>query len=169
MVDNRSACPSALGSKVTFDATAGTTYRIAVAEPGGDHTQDTFTLKVIDGTPPIDTVSPSVTGTSPANNATGVLRGANPTSTFSEALQASTINTTFRLRKAGTTTNVAAAVSYDPATKRATLNPNVDLKAGATYVATVTTGTKDLAGNQLDQDPNTAGNQAKSWKFQVKR
>jgi len=169
VVDNRSACPSALGSKVTFDATAGTTYRIAVAEPGGDHTQDTFTLKVIDGTPPIDTVSPSVTGTSPANNATGVLRGANLTATFSEAVQASTINTTtFRLRKSGTTTNVGAAVSYDPATKRATLNPNVDLKAGATYVATLTTGAKDLAGNQLDQDPNTAGNQAKSWQFKVK-
>jgi len=85
-------------------------------------------------------------------------------------VQASTINTTaFRLRKAGTTTNVAAAVSYDPVTKRATLNPNVDLKAGATYVATVTTEAQDLAGNQLDQDPNTAGNQAKSWQFKVKR
>ncbi len=163
VADNRYACPSALGSKVTFDAVAGTTYRIAVAEPGGDHTQNTFTLKVIDRT------SPSVASTSPANNATGVLRGANVTATFSEAVQASTINTTtFRLRKSGTTTtNVAAAVSYDPATKKATLNPNVNLKAGATYVATVTTGAMDLAGNQLDQDPNTAGNQAKSWKFKV--
>ena len=76
VASNRSACPNALiGSKVTFDATAGTTYRIAVAEPGGDHTQDTFTLKVIAGTPPMDTASPSVVGTSPANDATGVLRG----------------------------------------------------------------------------------------------
>ena len=84
-------------------------------------------------------------------------------------MQASTINnTTFRLKKSGTTTNVAAAVSYDPATKNATLNPSVDLKAGATYVATVTTGARDLAGNQLDQDPNTAGNQSKSWQFKVK-
>ena len=84
-------------------------------------------------------------------------------------MQASTINTTtFRLRKSGTTTNVAAALSYDPATKRATLNPNANLQAGATYVATVTTGAKDLAGNQLDQNPNTSGNQAKSWQFKVK-
>ena len=84
-------------------------------------------------------------------------------------MQASTINTTtFRLRKAGTTTNVAAAVSYDPATKRTTLNPNANLQAGATYVATVTTGAKDLAGTQLDQDPSTAGNQAKSWQFKVR-
>jgi hypothetical protein len=34
-------------------------------------------------------------------------------------------------------------------------------------VATLTTGAKDLAGNQLDQNPNTAGNQAKSWQFKV--
>jgi subtilisin family serine protease len=170
VANNRTACPSApFGSKVTFDATAGTTYKIAVAEPGGDHTQDTFTLKVTGGTPPIDTASPSVVGTSPANNATGVLQGANLTATFSEAMQASTINTTtFRLRKSGTTTNVTAAVSYDPATKRATLNPNANLQAGATYVATVTAGARDLAGNQLDQNPSTAGNQAKSWQFKVK-
>jgi hypothetical protein len=170
VANNRTACPSApFGSKVTFDAVAGTTYKIAVAEPGGDHTQDTFTLELIDRSSPIDTASPSVTGTSPANNATGILRGANLTATFSEAMQPSTINTTtFRLRKSGTTTNIAAALSYDPATKRATLNPNVDLKAGTTYVATVTTGARDLAGNQLDQDPSTAGTQAKSWKFKVK-
>ena len=168
VANNRSYCPNYLGSKVTFDATAGTTYRIAVAEPGGDHTQNTFTLEVIGKTSPIDTTPPGVTGTSPANNATGVLQGANLTATFSEAMQASTINTTtFRLRKSGTTTNVAAALSYDPATKRATLNPNANLQAGATYVATVTTGAKDLAGNQLDQNPNTAGNQAKSWQFKV--
>ena len=112
---------------------------------------------------------PTVTGTSPVNNATAVLRGANVTATFSEAMQASTLNTTtFGLRKSGTTTNVAAAVGYDPATKRATLDPNVDLKAGATYTATVTTGAKDQSGNQLDQDPITAGNQTKSWQFKVK-
>jgi hypothetical protein len=169
VANNRSYCPNYLGSKVTFDATAGTTYRIAVAEPGGDHTQNTFTLELIGKTSPIDTTPPGVTGTSPANNATGVLQGANVTATFSEAMDASTINTTtFRLRKSGTTTNVAAALSYDPATKRATLNPNANLQAGTTYVATLTTGAKDLAGNQLDQNPNTAGNQAKSWQFKVK-
>jgi subtilisin family serine protease len=168
VADDRNSCPEVYGSKVTFNATAGTTYKIAVADTGAENSEGAFTLKVIGGTSP--SVSPSVTGTSPANNATGVLRGANATATFSEAMQASTINTTtFRLRKSGTTTNVAAALSYDPATKRATLNPNVDLKAGATYVATITTGATDLAGNQLDQDPSTAGNQAKSWKFTVKR
>jgi hypothetical protein len=31
----------------------------------------------------------------------------------------------------------------------------------------VTTGAQDLAGNALDQDPNLANNQSKSWKFKV--
>jgi len=62
---------------------------------------------------------------------------------------------------------VSTAVTYDAATKTATLNPNDNLTAGATYTATITTQAKDLAGNGLDQDPNTAGNQAKSWKFKV--
>jgi Subtilase family/Bacterial Ig-like domain len=170
VADDRNSCPELYGSKLSFDAVAGTTYRIAVADTGAENSEGAFTLKVIGPTPPIDTAAPSVAGTSPANNATGVLRGANVRATFSEAMQASTINTTtFRLRKSGTTTNVAAAVSYDPATKRATLNPNVDLKAGATYTATVSTGARDQSGNQLDQDPSTAGNQAKSWQFKVKR
>jgi hypothetical protein len=31
----------------------------------------------------------------------------------------------------------------------------------------VTTGAQDLAGNALDQNPNIAGNQSKTWKFTV--
>jgi hypothetical protein len=163
VADNRSACPSGLGSKVTFDATAGTTYRIAVAEPdGGDHTQDTFTLEVGDTKPP------TVTSTSPADNATGVARGADLKATFSEPMQASTVTaSTFKLTKQGATSSVSATVTYDPATKTATLNPNKNLAAGATYTATVTTQAKDVAGNGLDQDPTLANNQPKSWKFTV--
>ena len=67
----QNSCPNDLGSKVTFNATAGTTYRIAVAEPGGDNSEHTFTLELIGKTSPIDTTPPGVTGTSPANNATG--------------------------------------------------------------------------------------------------
>ena len=61
--------------------------------------------------------------------------------------------------------NVAAAVSYEPINRRATLNPDVDLEAGATYVATLTTGATDVSGNQLDQDPAASGNQQKVWYF----
>jgi Big-like domain-containing protein len=162
VVDDRNSCPDAYGSKVTFNATAGTTYRIAVADTGGDYMEDTFTLEVVDKKPP------TVTSTSPANNATGLARGANVKATFSEPMRASTITgSTFRLIKQGATSNVSAAVTYDSATNVATLNPNTNLTAGATYTAAMTTQTKDLAGNGLDQDPNTAGNQAKSWRFKV--
>ena len=48
---------------------------------------------------------------------------------------------------------------------KAILDPDVNLDAGSSYVAKITTGAKDLATNRLDQDPTTAGNQAKRWKF----
>ena len=150
----------ALGSKVTFNATKNTTYRILV--DGFTGQQGTFTLQVI------DKAAPKVTSTSPANNAKGIAPGANIKATFSEAMEASTFNTaTFKLKKAGTTTCLGAKVTYDPATKKATLDPNKNLKTGSTYVATVMTGVQDEAGNSLDQDSSLAGNQTKSWKFRV--
>ena len=60
---------------------------------------------------------------------------------------ASTIKTTtFRLVRKGTTTPIAATVSYDASRKRAKLDPSRTLRRGATYTATVTRQTKDLAG-----------------------
>jgi hypothetical protein len=161
VVDNNNACPSGWGSKVTFNATNGITYRIAVGDAGGLR-ENTFTLRLIERTPP------RVTATSPATNATGVAPGANITSTFSEAMQASSINSsTVQLRRSGSSTVLSATVTYDPATRRATLNPSVNLQAGATYIATVTTGAKDTAVNSLDQNAATAGNQPKTWTFRV--
>ena len=121
-----------------------------------------------------DTEPPTVESTSPAT----IAPTANVSATFSEAMDASTndgdpstINaTTFkllRLNADGTTTRVTAAVSYAAATEEAILNPSSDLSSGQTYKATVTTGAQDLAGNALDQNPNIAGNQPKSWKFKV--
>jgi M6 family metalloprotease-like protein len=167
VTDNNNNCPNNSngttnwGSKVSFNAVAGINYRIAVGDAGGLR-ENTFTLEVI------DKASPKVTSTTPANNAKGIARGANIKATFSEAMEASTINTaTFKLKKAGTTTFLGATVTYDPATRRATLDPNNNLQSGKTYVATVTTGAQDEAGNSLDQDSNLAGNQTKSWKFRV--
>ena len=118
----------------------------------------------------VDTVKPRVLSTAPLAGATGVLPGTNVTATFSEAMTAAAVNrTTFKLVKRGTTTAIGATVTYDAATKKATLNPTANLAAGATYTATVTTGAKDLAGNGLDQAPTLAGLQPKSWSFTVKR
>jgi hypothetical protein len=109
-----------------------------------------------------DATPPTVKRVTPAENATGVAPSANVSAFFSEAMKASTIdNTTVKLRKAGTTTSVAASVAYDAVNKKAVLNPKSNLKAGATYVATVSTAARDVAGNALDQN--------KTWKFTVKK
>jgi Bacterial Ig-like domain len=77
--------------------------------------------------------------------------------------------TTVRVRKAGTSTNLGATVTYDSANKEAILNPKANLSLGATYEATITTGTKDLAGNALDQKPGISCNQSKVWRFTIKK
>jgi len=53
---------------------------------------------------------------------------------------------TFMLFKNGSTTKIAAKVSYDPSTRTAKLNPTNNLQRGVTYRAVLTTGAKDVAG-----------------------
>jgi hypothetical protein len=98
---------------------------------------------------------PSVTRTSPTANATGVVPTTDVTATFSEDMLVSSINgNTFKLFKKGSTTKIAATVSYpDPNSPpyTAILNPSDSLKSGVTYKAVVTTGAKDVAGTPLAQ------------------
>jgi CSLREA domain-containing protein len=115
-----------------------------------------------------DTQAPKVNNnTSPANNATGVSRTANVTATFSEAMNEASVEATgvVTLKKSSGGAAVAATVDYNPTTKKVILNPNVSLARNTLYSAKVATGATDLAGNQLDQNSTTGGNQAKSWKF----
>ena len=127
-----------------------------------------------DDTPPppppsSDTTPPRVTGTSPAANAAGVAPSANVVATFSEAMMPSSVNgTTFKLFKKGSTTKLAASVSYDGATKNATLNPTNNLGLGTTYKVVVSTGAKDMWDNPLDQDTTITGLQQKTWLFTVR-
>jgi hypothetical protein len=108
-----------------------------------------------------DTTAPTVSSVTPADAATGVAAAENAEVTFSEAMDPATITgSTFTLLKQGATTPVEAQVSYDSATKKATLDPSVDLEAGATYTATLkggASGVKDAAGNPLAED--------KTWSF----
>lgn len=164
MASNEDGCDFGRGSKVTLNATQGTTYNILVdgyASQKGD-----FTLEVVDKT------APSVASTNPANGGK-IDPGANVRATFSEPVMGGGVNpTTFKLKRSGTTKFVGARVSYDPATMRATLDPNNVLRSGSTsgstYVATVTTEVRDEATNFLDQDASAAGNQPKTWKFTVR-
>ncbi len=160
--NNNDFCGGGWGSKVTFNASAGTTYRIAVGDAGGLR-ENTFTLNV---STPRDTQAPKVTSTVPAADARGIAPGANISATFSEAMMGSSItSTTFKLMKAGTTTAIEALVTYESTTNKAILNPNSNLRLGTKYKAVVTTGAKDLAGNRLDQNSSQSGLQQKSWTF----
>ncbi len=127
-----------------------------------------------------DTTPPRVTSTSPAANATGVDPATDVTATFSEKMDPASIKgTTFKLFKCSSTTsttcttqitNVTVSLSADGL--RATLNPfgtsSTLLAPRTKYKAVVTTGAKDLAGNALDQNATTSGNQQKVWFFTVR-
>jgi hypothetical protein len=82
--------------------------------------------------------------------------------------------TTFKLFKVnldGTQTqitNVTVALSTDGLV--ATLNPfgsstTTHLARGTKYKAVITTGARDVAGNQLDQNSTLSGSQQKAWTF----
>lgn len=101
-----------------------------------------------------DTTPPTVTLVNPADLATGVCINKTVNATFSESMDPLTITTdTFTLAPtASPTALVAGLVSYDEATKIASLNPTADLTASTQYTATViggASGVKDLAGNAL--------------------
>jgi N-acetylglucosamine-6-sulfatase len=109
-----------------------------------------------------------VISTLPQANATAVASTTNVTATFSEDMMVSSITAkTFKLMEHGSTTKVAAALSYDASTDTATLDPTDSLKNGVTYKAVVSTGAKDVAGNPLDQNSSTTGLQQKTWHFAV--
>jgi len=96
-----------------------------------------------------DTTAPTVTGTINVNGATGVPVNTKVGATFSEAMDPLTITTTtFTLRQG--TTAVSGAVTYSGV--NAVFTPASNLAASTTYTATITTGSKDLAGNALASD-----------------
>jgi hypothetical protein len=126
-----------------------------------------------------DTIKPRVSTATPTGKGptgAGIGRGTDVAATFSEKMSPTSItNSTFKLYKvtsSGTTqvTNLTLSKSTDGL--RATINPygtsSTLLAANTRYKVVVTTGTRDLAGNALDQDPMKAGNQQKTWTFTTK-
>ena len=102
----------------------------------------------------LDTQAPVVSSTNPSDGATSV---AVITASFSEPMNASTITgATFGLRGPGGAV-VAGTVVYDPSANMASFVPIVALQDDSSYVATLTTGAKDLAGNAMQT--------ARVWRF----
>jgi hypothetical protein len=93
-----------------------------------------------------DIILPTVNSTDPLSNATGVIRNKIIAITFSEGMDPLTISTSTFTLKHGTTA-IAGIVAYTGTT--ATFTPSVTLEAGIIYIATISTGAKDLAGNML--------------------
>ncbi len=117
-------------------------------------------------TPP-DTTPPKVTSTVPGNGGE-VGPAVTVKATFSGKMNTNTINgQTFKLFKKGSTTKIAAQVSYSASTRTAKLDPANKLRRDVAYKAVVSTWAKDVAGNRLDQDRSTTGLQQKVWFFTV--
>jgi alpha-tubulin suppressor-like RCC1 family protein/subtilisin family serine protease len=116
--------------------------------------------------PPTDTAAPTVSSVTPTEGAKDVNTTTNVVATFSEAMDAASVTASanFTLRKEKCVTTVPATLSYDSTNKKATLVPSAPLDASSTYTVTVG-GAWDLAGNQLDQYPNTSGDQPKTSSF----
>lgn len=99
-----------------------------------------------------DLTPPTVTKVFPADLATGVCPKAVVSATFSESMDPSTITTsTFTLQPSGPPLGplINGSVTYDAATKITSFAPASSLINTTTYMATMTTGAKDVAGNTL--------------------
>ncbi len=90
-----------------------------------------------------DTTPPSVTATMPATGAVGVAVNVAPSVTFSEQVDAITIN--FTLSGGGAT--IPCTMSYAGTT--AIFTPLVSLAYSTLYMATISAGVRDLAGNVM--------------------
>jgi type VII secretion-associated serine protease mycosin len=102
----------------------------------------------------VDTARPKASSRTPPTGATGVNYDAPLTVTFNEAVTGVS-SSSFVLRSASGAT-IASSVTYDSAKRRATLRPTKPLAGEAKYMASLTSGIKDLAGNALS---------ATSWTF----
>jgi hypothetical protein len=161
--------------QVSCDADSGDTFPIgtttvncSATDEAGNTASGSFDITVQ------DTTAPRVSAATPIG--TGIGRGANVAATFSEKMRpASITKSTFKLFKvtsSGTTQVTNGTVTLSSNGLKATLNPfgtsSTMLAKNTKYKVVVTTGAEDLAGNALDQNPTTVGNQQKTWTFTTK-
>jgi arylsulfatase A-like enzyme len=156
--------PVSDGANIDTSSADTKTFTVNATDNSGNTNTVSHTYTVnAPTTPGGDTTPPTLMSTVPGSGATGVSPSINNVkATFSEAMMASSITgQTFMLFKNGSTTKVAATVSYDPSTRTAKLNPTNNLQRGVTYRTVLTTGVQDVAGISLVQQ--------KEWLFTVRR
>ena len=102
-----------------------------------------------------DTTPPVVLSVSPAADAPRVAVTSTAQAAFSKAMDASTLNQSTFVLADGNGGSVPGTVSYDAASRTATLTPVSPLTQGVRYTATVrsgASGVKDTSGNALARD-----------------
>jgi uncharacterized protein (TIGR03437 family) len=134
-------------SDVLYTATITT----GAADPAGAALSSNYVWSFTSGTA-LDTNPPTVSSTVPisglAQIAMNVPVGNTLTATFSEAMNPLTINAaTFLLTQLPANTPVAGVVSYAGVT--ATFKPSTNLAPNTRFLATITTGVANLAGNHM--------------------
>jgi Ca2+-binding RTX toxin-like protein len=140
----------------TPTATGNVSVQVTATDRAGAAVSSSFALAVL---PVPDATAPTLTSASPADEATAVARGANLVLTFSEAIKAGT--GTLRITNANTPTDtrtitVTDATQVSIVGNVLTLNPTLDLLAGASYSVQLTAGAVlDLTGNAYAGIANT--------------
>ncbi|MGE0073754.1 MAG: ice-binding family protein [Sphaerochaetaceae bacterium] len=100
--------------------------------------------------------APVVESTSPMHRSTGTAITSEITATFNESMDPTTITAeTFTVSKAGD--NISGTVAFDAPTMTVTFTPAANLENSTEYLATLTTGVKDLAGTPMTEE--------KEWDF----
>lgn len=124
----------------------------------GDHDSTHEPLLYLGSSTSVDTTHPTVTSTSPGGGTSNIQVNSVIKVTFSEPMLPSSVSTnTFTLRIADTTTTLGGVVSLSLDRKTATFDPSPNLASSTRYVATISTGATDLAGNALSE--------SKKWSF----
>jgi outer membrane protein OmpA-like peptidoglycan-associated protein len=124
------------------------TITTGAKDPAGNALATNYEWGFSTGLPvvPVDTTAPTVVLTSPLKGATVAPVNQKATVAFSEAMDPATLTAaTFTLKQG--TTPLPGKVTSSAST--ATFVPASDFEDGKVYTATITTGTKDLAGNAL--------------------
>jgi hypothetical protein len=100
---------------------------------------------------PVEKEPPNVLNTIPADGATQVPVSSLISATFSEPMSSPTINeNTFTIRRADDeSTMIKGTLSLSPDSKTAIFDPDQDFSPNTKYIAEISTGAKDLAGNVL--------------------
>jgi hypothetical protein len=143
-------------ASVNVSLTGTTELRLVVTDGGDGMLSDHGDWADAQVSCSAETTAPTIASVSPAPAATGIAVTANTTAVFSKAMTAASLTTaTVTLVPQGSTTPVAAAVTYDQASTTVTLDPVAALTENTTYTATIrggAAGASDLAGNTLGSD-----------------